>query len=235
MAGPTADAGDTPGAAPPTRALRLAHRGDHRREPENSLAAIRAAVANRSLDGVEFDVQAARDGTPILLHDETLARTHGRRERPSALDVATLRQIGVPTLDDILAAIPDDRFLDVELKTDVVDAVAEALVARAGRGAPLVVSSFEPSILEAIAAAAPDLERWLNAEALDRDALAVARALGATAVSARLSTIDERTTGLARDAGLAVAAWTAIRPTEVARLEALGIIAVCVEGAAVAA
>ncbi len=40
--------------------LRLAHRGDHRRYPENTLAAFRAALALPGCDGLEFDVRGAR-------------------------------------------------------------------------------------------------------------------------------------------------------------------------------
>ena len=40
------------------RTLRLAHRGDWRRAPENTLAAFLAALAVPGCDGLEFDVRA---------------------------------------------------------------------------------------------------------------------------------------------------------------------------------
>ena len=52
--------------------LRLAHRGDWRAAPENSLQALVAATRIPGCDGVEFDVRLSRDGVPVLLHDETL-------------------------------------------------------------------------------------------------------------------------------------------------------------------
>lgn len=52
----------------------FAHRGDSVHAPENTLEAARLAH-EVGADAWEFDVQATRDGVPILIHDETLART----------------------------------------------------------------------------------------------------------------------------------------------------------------
>jgi len=74
--------------------LRLAHRGDWRGAPENSLQALVAATRIPGCDGVEFDVRLSRDGVPVLLHDETLRRVQRRAERVDALDAATLAEAG---------------------------------------------------------------------------------------------------------------------------------------------
>ena len=60
-------------------ALRLAHRGDWRRAPENTLAAFLAAIAVPGCDGLEFDVRASADGVPVVIHDETLSASRGSR------------------------------------------------------------------------------------------------------------------------------------------------------------
>ena len=84
--------------------LRLAHRGDHRGAPENSIAALLAAMDVPGCDGVEFDVRASADGVPVLVHDETLARVQGRREAVGELTAARARRrLGVPRLDAALA------------------------------------------------------------------------------------------------------------------------------------
>ncbi|MGH8161589.1 MAG: glycerophosphodiester phosphodiesterase family protein [Gammaproteobacteria bacterium] len=61
---------------PPAKPILVAHRGDAARHPENSLAAF-ASAAELGLHWVELDVQVTADGVPIVLHDSTLARTHG--------------------------------------------------------------------------------------------------------------------------------------------------------------
>ena len=97
-------------------ALRLAHRGDWRRAPENTLAAFLAAIAVPGCDGLEFDVRASADGVPVVIHDETLKRVQGVDGRVDELSADALERHGVPSLADVLAAIPRRAFLDVELK-----------------------------------------------------------------------------------------------------------------------
>lgn len=52
----------------------IAHRGYSARAPENTLAALRAAL-DAGTDSVEFDIHTAADGTPVLIHDNNLGRT----------------------------------------------------------------------------------------------------------------------------------------------------------------
>ena len=57
--------------------LTIAHRGASAHAPENTLAAIRAAIDLRC-DLVEVDVQRTRDGVLVLVHDTDLV-PHDRR------------------------------------------------------------------------------------------------------------------------------------------------------------
>lgn len=214
-------------------ALRLAHRGDWRRAPENSLAAFLAALEVPGCDGLEFDVHAARDGTPVVIHDETLERVQGVPGRVAEMTSAELADHDVPTLEEVLVALPRRAFLDVELKGDPGRAAVDVLTA--GRGPALsraVVSSFEPDTLERVARLAPSWPRWLNVEDLEPATLELAVRLGCRGVSADWRAIDARSTARAREAGLEVAAWTVRRRATYTRLERLGVVAICVEAAA---
>ena len=89
------------------RPLRLAHRGDWRVAPENTLEALLAAMRVPGCDGVEFDVRLARDGVPVLLHDATLDPRPARAA--GALTVSMRRSspaTAIPRLDEVLAALP---------------------------------------------------------------------------------------------------------------------------------
>lgn len=69
----------SPTAMSPTRHIwTVAHRGASSSAPENTLTAVRAAIAQGS-DVVELDVQRTRDGALVLMHDTTLARTTDAR------------------------------------------------------------------------------------------------------------------------------------------------------------
>jgi len=58
----------------PAKPALIAHRGASMLAPENTLAAAELAVVNQAF-GFETDVRITLDGVPILMHDETLART----------------------------------------------------------------------------------------------------------------------------------------------------------------
>ena len=213
--------------------LRLAHRGDWRHAPENTLAALQAALAVPGCDGVEFDVRLSADGVPVLYHDETLQRVHGRPDRVDAVSARDLEEVGVPSLADALDAIPHRSTVNVDLKGLHDRTVVEVLAS--GRGPGLVnavVSSFEPVTLERVGGLAPAWPRWLNAWVLSAATIRQAVELGCQAISVDFHVIDHGSLAAARAAGLDVAAWTVRRRTTYGRLQRLGVIAACVEAAA---
>ena len=213
--------------------LRLAHRGDWRHAPENTLAALQAALAVPGCDGVEFDVRLSADGVPVLYHDETLQRVHGRPDRVDAVSARDLEEIGVPSLADALHAIPHRSTVNADLKGLHDRTVVEVLAS--GRGPGLVnavVSSFEPVTLERVGGLAPAWPRWLNAWYLSAASIRQAVELGCQAISIDFHVIDHGSLAAARAAGLDVAAWTVRRRTTYGRLQRLGVIAACVEAAA---
>jgi glycerophosphoryl diester phosphodiesterase len=219
--------------ATPRRALRLAHRGDWRRAPENTIPAFLAALDVPGCDGLEFDVRAARGGVSVCYHDDTLKRLHGIDRAVSEMSVDELDELGVPTLADALAAIPRRAFIDVELKGDPGRGAFEALLA--GRGPRLeraVVSSFQPAALERIRGLAPTWPRWLNAHDASPQTIELAGRLGCRGISVEWHALDPAAMARARGADLEVAAWTVRRRPTVARLERMGVAAICVEATA---
>jgi glycerophosphoryl diester phosphodiesterase len=213
--------------------LRLAHRGDWRRAPENTLAALESALEMPGCDGVEFDVRLSSDGVPVLLHDETLDRVHGRPDRVDAVRASELEDLGIPSLADALLAIPHRAAVDVDLKGLHDRAVVEVLAS--GRGPTLVngvVSSFVPETLERIAGLAPAWPRWLNAWDLSTETIRTAVDLECRAISVDFHAIDAGSAAAVRSAGLDLAGWTVRRRATYGRLQRLGVVAACVEAAA---
>ncbi len=74
------------------RPLIIAHRGASALAPENTLAAFQKAIDDGA-DGIEFDVQFARDRVPIVIHDaklERLGRCKGRVSNFTSSELQTL-------------------------------------------------------------------------------------------------------------------------------------------------
>src|SRR5262245_52384253 len=88
----------------------LGHRGARRAAPENTLRAFELA-RSEGADGVELDVRLTGDGQIVVLHDPTLERVSGGRDRRrvEALDFSELGRVDVgereraPRLVDVLA------------------------------------------------------------------------------------------------------------------------------------
>jgi glycerophosphoryl diester phosphodiesterase len=106
----------------------VAHRGASALAPENTLGAVKLAW-KLDADAVEIDVQISADGQLVVIHDETLERTAGRRERVSDLTTEELSQVDVgswfgdewagervSTLREVVATVPERKRLFVELK-----------------------------------------------------------------------------------------------------------------------
>ena len=217
----------------PVRTLRLAHRGDWRHAPENTLAAFVAALAVPACDGLELDVRASADGVPVISHDETLERVFRRSERVDATTAAALGVLGMPTLAEVLGTVGRGPFLDIELKGDPGPGVVEVLAAGRGQGlSRAVVASFEPASLERVARLAPDWPRWLNSWTFDAGTIADALALGCRGIAVQWRALDRASVGRAQASGLDVVGWTVRRRPTFDRLARLGLVAVCVEGAA---
>lgn len=76
----------------------LAHRGYRLRFPENTREGLLAAIASGAKN-IEFDVQLAGDGVPVVVHDDSLDRTAGISKRISALSARELQGVEVAERD----------------------------------------------------------------------------------------------------------------------------------------
>lgn len=81
--------------------LVIAHRGASADERENTLPAFERAIADGA-DYVELDVQASADGELVVFHDLNLGRLTPLRGPLRRRRSAELREVGIPTLDEVL-------------------------------------------------------------------------------------------------------------------------------------
>ncbi|RNI32016.1 glycerophosphodiester phosphodiesterase [Rufibacter immobilis] len=72
--------------------LVVAHRGDWRNAPENSLQAIQNAI-DMGVDIMEIDIQKTKDGHLVLMHDQTLERTTNGKGKVADHTLAQLKKL----------------------------------------------------------------------------------------------------------------------------------------------
>jgi glycerophosphoryl diester phosphodiesterase len=182
---------------------------------------------------VEFDLRFSRDGVPVIIHDETLARTHGDERAVRDLDASELQRLGVPTVTDALDALPNTLFLDIELKVKPLPSFFTLLRQRSiGSGAQLVISSFDDDALREVGLRAPEWSRWLNVESPSLETHGRALALGVDGVSVDKSLLGSEWVADLQAAGLELAVWTLRTREDLVYLSHPGLVAACVEGEA---
>jgi glycerophosphoryl diester phosphodiesterase len=160
----------------------LAHRAYHDRShgrPENSLGAIKAAIAAGY--GIEIDLQLSKDGVAMVFHDERMERLTEATGFVKDYTAAELGAIklrdsteGIPTLAEVLNLVAGRTALLIEIKdqTDTMSdtdgrlesATADLLKTYQG---PVAVMSFNPHSIAHMARLAPQIPRGLTTSAYD--------------------------------------------------------------------
>lgn len=220
----------------------VAHRGAGKLAPENTLAAFRLG-ARHGYRMFECDVKLSAEGTPFLLHDDTLERTTDGCGIAGALPWPELRGLDagswhgtayagepIPTLASITSYVRANGFLlDVEIKptagteTETGRAVASACAALWHEaGVPPLLTSFQPASLAAACEAAPQLPRGLLVDELWDGWFYVAQQLGCVAIVLKHTLIDARIVARAHAARLRTGVYTPNEPTDVERVLAAG-------------
>lgn len=140
----------------------IAHRGFAATAPENTIEAI-GSVATKGADAVEFDVRRCGSGELVVIHDETIDRVTGGEGTVTELSLDELRTKTVlesgeriPTLEEVLDAIPVGVEVNCELKDTGIAVDALAALADADLPSRVVLTSFLRSELRTVRERDPD-------------------------------------------------------------------------------
>jgi len=188
-----ATSGSSAGAgigALPRRGI-AAHRGGAHTRPENTLAAFREA-ARIGAHQIELDVRRSADGQLVVIHDETVDRTTDGQGAVAELSLAELRRLDagrfhgpafagerIPTLGEVLDAVPRNVWLNIQIKPgEPIAAAAARLIAERGRTGQAFLACGNAAAREARAADSQLLICNLVRQRSRRDYLAHALATG---------------------------------------------------------
>lgn len=156
--------------------LIVAHRGDVRSAPENTMPAFHNAL-EAGADAIELDVRLTRDGQLVVFHDWSLKRTSNGNGPVNHYTLKELQSLDVgswfgpafqgehpPALDEVFESLPRSYLLNVEMKVIIkgmrliAQRVAET-IARHRRWGSTLVASFNPVALHHLRKMDPRIHR----------------------------------------------------------------------------
>ena len=119
----------------------IAHRGDWRNFPENSLEAIESVI-KMGVDIVELDVHRTADGELVVCHDKTIDRTTNGKGKISELTLDYIRtrnlraghkivtRFKMPTLEEALDVCKGRILINIDKGINYYDQIMDMLVKR---------------------------------------------------------------------------------------------------------
>lgn len=222
--------------------LILAHRGNSRAAPENTLPAFESAL-KLGVDLVELDYHHTADGVPVVFHDEELDRCTdachvwgGPNQLLARRTLAELQQLDaggwfgeafratqVATLEDALRLICPRAGCMIERKSGDA-ATCVSLLKRLNVVDRCVVTGFDWSFLTECHRLAPDLRLGaLGTDRLTPETLTEAQQTGARVIGWDNDYVTAEHVRLVHSCGLNAWVWTVDEPARAAQLITWGI------------
>ncbi len=156
----------------------IGHRGASYDAPENTLASFKLGYEQKA-DADELDIYLTRDGKIVVIHDGNTARTTGVTNKVASQTYDELRRLEagkwgkwkdkgfsekLPSLDEVLALIPDGRRLFIEIKCgpEVLPELEKVLERGGKKPEQTVIIGFDYETMRQAKARFPKLQvLWL--------------------------------------------------------------------------
>jgi glycerophosphoryl diester phosphodiesterase len=211
----------------------IAHRGFSSRAPENTIPAFDMAI-EAGFTNFELDAQLTRDGTAVVIHDDTVDRTTNGTGPVAGLTLSEVKgldaaakfgnangsgKVRVPTLEEVLVRYSGTAHIHLELKSreDALPARVAGLLLRHGWlgfssddpfGVPgITITSFSLDHLERSREQVPEIRHgWLVGQ-IDNAVIEKARAARIQGIYPRANSTTAESVGRARDLGFIVRGW----------------------------
>ena len=117
----------------------VAHRGDWRNSPENSIQAFKNCI-DMGVDMIEIDVRKTKDNRLVIIHDGTVDRTTNGKGKVADMTLEEIKKLrlraghgvvtrhGVPTLEEVLDLCKGKILINIDKGYDYFDQIYGLLV-----------------------------------------------------------------------------------------------------------
>ena len=133
--------------------LVVAHRGDWRNAPENSLQAYRNCI-DMGVDMIEIDIHKTQDNQFIVMHDATVDRTTNGKGKIADMTLADIKKLylksghgvktrhRVPTLEEVLLLAKDKILVNIDKGDNYFDEIYDLLL-KTGTEKQVVIKTYD--------------------------------------------------------------------------------------------
>jgi glycerophosphoryl diester phosphodiesterase len=212
--------------------LIFAHRGASAIEPENTLLSIQSAI-DINVYGIEIDIFEVENKL-VVIHDRWLERTTSGSGLITQHSFDHLRQLDagqgqkIPTLDEVLAIIPKNCVLNIEIKGVsnlqlLFKCIDQAVLMHGIDIKQLLLSSFNHHQLHVIATQRPELAIGALTASLPLNYAQFATALNASSVHISIDAVNKDFVIDAHQRGLKVFVYTVDKFEDITLLKNLGV------------
>ncbi len=214
----------------------VAHRGFSGKAPENTMAAIRLALALPYVRWMELDVQLTRDGVPVVIHDFSLDRTTNGHGKVKNMDWEPMQRLDaggwkgrafrgekIPSLEEVLSLASGRLRLNIELKTsgDMYPGLEKAvmeLISSKGMRDEVVLTSFDAGALQRVKELDPRFRTGLIFDSRLGDPARKLQELDCSFLSISFARLNPKLAKLLAERGVKIMAWTVDKAKEMRRL-----------------
>lgn len=219
-----------------------AHRGDSANAPENTLAAFARALG-LAVPSIELDVHPAKDGTLMVIHDDSVDRTTYGFGCVFDMTVEELRRLDVgakfgpafageriPLLREVLRMVaPTHTQLNIEIKSSPAGAnvprTVTRLLRRFGKQREYIVSSVDLPCLLQVRAIDPEISLALIGNG--PEILTHARQHALPWIHCNHRTVNKELVAQAHGQGIRVNVWTVDDPQTLPFWRSVGVDKIC--------
>lgn len=192
--------------------LKIGHRGAKGYELENTIASILKAI-KLDVDGIELDVHLSSDEIAMVIHDETIDRTTSKKGFVNNFTSESLRNLGIPSLEDVFDLVNQKSFINIEIKDEKATKTVLSLLQKYTSEKnwtikTFQISSFNWNVLEVCHTQNNQIKLCVLTDKTIDEAMAFAKKINAYSINPYFQLLHRENVSLMQQNGFKVFPWT---------------------------
>ena len=216
----------------------IGHRGAMGHALENTIESIKKAI-EFNVDGIEIDVFKTKTGELVVFHDSILSRLSNSNSYIEQLSLDSIKKVeligglSIPTLNEVIAIIPEKIFLNIELKgsntaIETNEVISENLKEFNLPLTNFLISSFKWNELKKFRDINKDIPIAILVDSLHKidNAIKLAKEINAIALNPNNDFLTKKIVNKIKSNNIKVFPYTINTPKNIKRMKSMGVDAI---------